>query len=137
MSGPEWLDQLAEDATLEGSLLDGVVHGSSAVKELVGAMYALFSRLQHKYAGPYGENGYLEDHVAEVRGHALGCVVIVTRNAAGQTQRVVANLRPRPVVLMLAQLLREQLKGASFVDKLVQPRPDESSPGATKNKSLH
>jgi hypothetical protein len=35
------------------------------------------------------DNGFPEEYVAEVRGEPIGCVVLVTRNAAGQTEREV------------------------------------------------
>ena len=87
---PAWLDNMADDATVEGSLLDGAVQGAEAVRSIVVAIRSLYDRQEHKFAGPCGENGFLEDYVAEVRGEPIGCVALVTRNAAGQTQHVVA-----------------------------------------------
>jgi len=34
---PEWLDKLADDVTLEGSLMDGAVQGREAVRVILGA----------------------------------------------------------------------------------------------------
>ena len=34
---PEWLDKLADDVTLEGSLMDGAVQGQEAVRAILGA----------------------------------------------------------------------------------------------------
>jgi len=40
---------------------------------------------EFNFAGPYGENGFLEDYTAQVRGGGqIGNVVLITRNAAGQ-----------------------------------------------------
>jgi hypothetical protein len=64
---------------------------------------------EFNFAGPYGENGFLEDSTGRVRGEQLGNVVLVTRNAAGQAQHVVANYRPRTTLLLLSRL-----KGAHF-----------------------
>ena len=105
---PAWLDNLADDVTLEGSLLDGAVQGAEAVRSIVVAIRSLYDRQEHKFAGPYGDNGFLEDYVAQVRGEPIGCVVLVTRNAAGQTQHVVASYRPRSSLLLLSRLLREK-----------------------------
>ena len=96
---PAWLDNMADDATVEGSMLDGAVQGADAVRSVVIAIRSLYDRQQHKFAGPYGNNGFLEDYVAEVHGEPIGCVVLVTRNAAGQTQHVVASYRPRTSLL--------------------------------------
>jgi hypothetical protein len=70
---PAWLDNMADDATLEGSMLDGVVQGAEAVRSVVVTIRSLYDRQQHKFAGPYGDNGFLEDYVAEVRGELRLC----------------------------------------------------------------
>ena len=86
---PKWVDNLADDATLEGSMLDGAVQGE-AVRSVVLGIRSLYDRQEHQFAGPCGDNGFLEEYVAEVRGKPLGCTVLVSRNAAGQTEHVVA-----------------------------------------------
>jgi hypothetical protein len=108
---PTWLDNLAEDVTVEGSMLDGVVVGADAVRSVVLTIRSLYDRQEHKFAGPYSENGFLEDYVAEVRGEPIGCVVLVTRNAAGQSQHVVASYRPRSSLLHFSRLLGEKFAG--------------------------
>ena len=113
---PAWLDNLADDATVEGSLLDGAAQGAEAVRSIVVAIRSLYDRQEHKFAGPYGENGFLEDYIAQVRGEPIGCVVLVTRNAAGQTQRVVAGYRPRSSLLLLSRLLREKFAGTPYAE---------------------
>src|SRR5262249_15672020 len=108
---PAWLDNMADDATLEGSMLDGVVQGAEAVRSVVLTIRSLYDRQEHKFAGPYGNNGFLEDYVAEVRGEPIGCVVLTSRNAAGQTQHVVASYRPRSSLLLFPRLLGEKFAG--------------------------
>ena len=115
---PAWLDNLADDATVEGSLLDGAVRGAEAVRSIVVTIRSLYDRQEHKFAGPYGDNGFLEDYVAQVRGEPIGCVVLVTRNAAGQTQHVVASYRPRSSLLLLSRLLREKFAGTPYAEQL-------------------
>jgi len=113
---PAWLDNMADDATLEGSMLDGVVEGAEAVRSVVVTIRSLYDRQEHKYAGPYADNRFLEDYVAEVRGEPIGCVVLVTRNDAGRTQHVVAGYRPRSSLLLLSQLLREKFAGTPYAE---------------------
>ena len=113
---PAWLDNMAEDATVEGSMLDGAVNGADAVRSVVLTIRSLYDRQEHKFAGPYGDNGFLEDYVAEVRGEPIGCVVLVTRNAAGQTQHVVASYRPRSSLLLFARLLGEKFAGTPIAE---------------------
>jgi hypothetical protein len=64
---------------------------------------------EFRLARPWSENGWVEDYIARVHGRPLGCVVLVTRNAAGQTQHIVANYRPLSTVLHFSRLLGERL----------------------------
>ncbi|WP_050725890.1 hypothetical protein [Vulgatibacter incomptus] len=120
---PAWLDELAVDATLEGSLLDGAVQGAEAVRSIVVAIRSLYERQEHKFAGPCGDNGFLEEYIAVVRGEPIGCVVLVTRNADRETQRVVASYRPRSSLLLLSRLLREKFAGTPFGDQFAGKEP--------------
>jgi hypothetical protein len=118
---PRWVDNLAPDATLEGSLLSGVVQGAEAVRTIVLAIRSVYDVQAHKFAGDFGDNGFLEDYVARVRGEPLGCVVLVTRNAAGQTQHVTAGYRPRGSLMLLSRLVGEKLAGRPFADQFAGP----------------
>jgi hypothetical protein len=120
---PAWLDNMADDATLEGSMLDGVVEGAEAVRSVVVTIRSLYDRQEHKYAGPYADNRFLEDYVAEVRGEPIGCVVLVTRNDAGQTQHVVASYRPRSSLLLFSRLLGEKFAGTPIAEHFATSEP--------------
>jgi hypothetical protein len=112
---PAWLDDLADDATVEGSMLDGAVQGAEAVRDIVVAIRTAYGDSQEfHYTGPWGHNGWLEDYVARVDGRPLGCVVLVTRNGAGQTQSVVASYRPVSTVLHFSRLLHETFAGTPY-----------------------
>ena len=113
---PAWLDNMADNATVEGSLLDGAVQGADAVRSIVVAIRSSYDRQAHKFAGPYGNNGFLEDYVAEVHGKPIGCVVLVSRNDAGKTQHVVASYRPRSSLLLLSRLLRDKFAGTPYAE---------------------
>jgi hypothetical protein len=113
---PLWLDNMADDVTVEGSMLDGAVQGAEAVRSIVLAIRSLYDRQEHKFAGPYGDRGFLEDYVATVQGEPIGCVVLVTRNAAGKTQHVVASYRPRSSLLHFSRLLGEKFAGTSIAE---------------------
>jgi hypothetical protein len=108
---PAWLDNLADDVTVEGSLLDGAVQGADAVRTIIGAIRTLYDRQEFNFAGPWGDNSFLEDYTAQVRGEPIGCIALVTRNAAGQTQHIAANYRPRSSLLLLSRLLGEKFAG--------------------------
>jgi hypothetical protein len=112
---PVWLDSLADDVTIEGSAMNGVAQGAEAIRAIVTCIRALYDSQQFNFAGPYSQNGFLEDYTAQVRGGGqVGNVVLVTRNAAGQAQHIVANYRPRTTVLHLSRLIGEQLAGTPY-----------------------
>ena len=114
---PAWLDNLADDVTVEGSMLDGAVQGADAVRTIVVGIRELYGDSQEfHFAGPCGDNGWLEDYIARVEGNPLGCVNLVTRNAAGKTQHVVASYRPRSSVMLFARLLAEKFAGTPIAE---------------------
>ena len=116
---PAWLDRLADDATIEGSLLDGAALGPEAVRTIIGAIRTLYEHQQFNFAGSYSENGWLEDYTAHVRGEPIGCAVVVTKNTAGQTQHVAANYRPRSSLLLLSRLVGEKLASTPYAKYFV------------------
>ena len=69
---PAWVDKMAGDITLEGSLLDGAVQGAEAVRAVIGGVRELYDRQDFNFAGPWGDNGFIEDYTAEVAASLLG-----------------------------------------------------------------
>jgi hypothetical protein len=61
---PAWLNNLADDVTLEGSMMDGAVQGADAVRTILVYIRKLYERQEFHFAGPYGEKGFLEDYTA-------------------------------------------------------------------------
>ena len=116
---PAWVNNIAADATVEGSMLNGAVQGADAVRSIVLTIRSLYEHQEFKFAGPYGDNGFIEHYVAKVNGEPIGCVVLVTRNAAGQTQQVVASYRPRTSLLLFARLLGEKFAGTPVAGHFV------------------
>ena len=122
---PVWLDNLADDVTMEAGAMDGTAHGAEAVRAIVGYARELYEYQEFNFAGPYGENGFLEDYTAQVRGgDQIGNVVLVTRNAAGQAQHIVANYRPRTTLLHLSRLIGEQLAGTPYGKHFAASTPE-------------
>jgi hypothetical protein len=81
---PEWLDNLADDVTLEGSAMGGFMQGAEAVRTVLVYIRSLYDYQKFNFAGAYDENGWLEDYTAGVRGEPIGNITVVTRNAVGQ-----------------------------------------------------
>ena len=108
---PVWLNNLADDVTLEGSLMNGAVQGPEAVRAIIGFIRTLYQDQILDFAGPYGDDCFLEDYTVKVCGEPTASLVKVTRNAAGQAQHVAAAYRPRKSVLLLSRLARERFAG--------------------------
>ncbi len=113
---PAWLDTLADDVTVEGSLMDGAVQGAETVRTILGTIRAQYEHQEFTFAGPYDDDGFLEVYTAQVRGEPIGCVVLITRNAAGKTQHIAANYRPRSSLLLLSRLVGEKLAGTPYAE---------------------
>jgi len=113
---PAWIDKLASDVTLEGSLLDGAVQGADAVRALVGVARKLYDRQDFNFAGPWGDKSFIEDYTAEVGGRPLGAVHLVTFNAQGQAQHIAAHYRPLSSVMLFSRQLRERLAGTPYAE---------------------
>jgi hypothetical protein len=111
---PVWLNNLADDVTIEGSAMNGVVQGAEAVRSIVTYIRTLYDSQQFNFAGPYSETGFLEDYTARVDGETVGNVVLVTRNAGGKAQHIVANYRPRNTLLRLSQMIGDHFVGTPY-----------------------
>lgn len=108
---PAWLDNLADDVTLEAAAMDGVARGAETVRSILVTAREQYEHQEFKFAGPVGDYGFLEDYTSRVRGEYTAVIVLVTFNAAGQTQRVVVNHRPRSALLSFSRLMLEKFAG--------------------------
>jgi hypothetical protein len=64
---PAWLDNLADDVTLEASAMNGAVQGAKAVRSMVVTVRTLYEYQEFNFAGPYGDNGFLETAASMMR----------------------------------------------------------------------
>jgi hypothetical protein len=113
---PAWVDKMAGDITLEGSLLDGAVQGAEAVRAVIGGVRELYDRQDFNFAGPWGDDGFIEDYTAEVRGKPLGCLHLIAFNADGEAQHIAANYRPLSSLMFFSRLLRERIAGTPYAE---------------------
>ena len=121
---PLWVASLGRRRHHRGPAMNGVVQGAEAVRSIVTYIRTLYDDQEFHFAGPYGENGFLEDYTARVRGEQLGNVVLVTRNAAGQAQHIVANYRPRTTLLLVSRLVGEHFSGAPYGEHFASSAPE-------------
>jgi hypothetical protein len=112
---PAWLDNLADDVTMEGSVLIGIAEGPEAIRAILGFARTLYDYQDFNYVGPYGDRDFVEDYTSVVRGEPIGSVVVVRFNDAGQTARIVVNHRPLGSVLLWSRLMGEHFAGTPHV----------------------
>ncbi|MDH6246390.1 hypothetical protein [Mycobacterium sp. OTB74] len=111
---PEWLDNLADDVTLEAAAMDGTAHGAEAVRTILSLAREQYEHQEFNYAGPCGDSSFLEDYSSRVRGVPTFVVVLVSFNDAGQTQHVVVNHRPRSAMLQFSRVMLEKFGGTPY-----------------------
>ena len=110
---PLWLDNLADDVTLEAAAMDGTARGADDVRSILVIAREQYEHQEFNYAGPCGESSFLEDYTSSVRGMPT-YVVVVTFNADGQTQHVVVNHRPRSAMLQFSRVMLENFAGTPY-----------------------
>jgi hypothetical protein len=116
---PLWLDQLADDATLEGAAMNGTARGADAVRSIVTFARTLYENQEFSFAGDYGDNGFLEEYSCQIHGEPTRVVVVVARNAAGATEHVVVNHRPRSSVLLFSRLVGQKFAGTPLAEHFI------------------
>ena len=113
---PVWINNLADDVTLEGSLLNGLVTGAEAVRSIVTCIRKIYDHQEVEFAGPYNENIFLENYTGWFRGTSVGCFVVIARNGAGNVQHMAVGYRPLSALQLLSRLVGEQLAGTSVAE---------------------
>jgi hypothetical protein len=116
---PLWLDNLADDATLEGAAMVGTARGAETVRSIVMYARTLYEHQVFSFTGPYGENGFLEQYTTPINGELTGVVVQVIHNAAGEAQHVVVNHRPRSSVLLFSRLMGEKFADTAIGEHFI------------------
>jgi hypothetical protein len=76
----------------------------------------LYDRQDFNFAGPWGDNSFIEDYTAEVRGAPVGAVHLITFNAVGEAQHIIVNYRPLSSVMFFSRLLREKFAGTPYAE---------------------
>jgi hypothetical protein len=97
-------------------MLDGAVQGADAIRVVIGGVRELYDRQDFTFAGPCGDNGFIEDYTAEVHGKPLGCLHLITFNADGQAQHIAAHYRPLSSLMFFSRLLGERLAGTPYAE---------------------
>lgn len=118
---PAWLGNLADDVTMEASVLNGTVTGADAVRAILGFARTLYDYQEFNYAGGYADGGFVEDYSSRAGGEPIGSMAVVRYNEAGQTQQVIINHRPLRAVLLWSRLMAEHFAGTAYGHYFLTP----------------
>ncbi|MEV4118671.1 hypothetical protein [Micromonospora sp. NPDC049645] len=113
---PSWINELAEDVTMEGAVLNGTVRGADAVLTLLSHARTLYEYQEFVFTGEYDTNGYIEDYSSRIQGQPIANIAVLYRNDQGKVQHLVMNHRPLPAVLLFSRLMGEHFKGTPYAD---------------------
>ncbi|RQR88829.1 MULTISPECIES: hypothetical protein [unclassified Burkholderia] len=106
---PRWLARLAENATLEATVLRHPIDGRADILSVIKHAVSLYEFQQHAYKGMIGNELYLESYRSRINGVAIETVVVAHMNEQGDTDSVVINHRPLDAALLFSQLMRERV----------------------------
>ena len=112
---PPWLAKLAEDATLEATVLKRPIEGKQNILALLKHAVPLYDFQDFTYRGDFGSDFFMESYRAEIRGTPIECSVLVHRNAAGEADSILISHRPLDAALLFSRLMWDQV-GDSFGD---------------------
>ncbi|MER6438317.1 MULTISPECIES: hypothetical protein [unclassified Streptomyces] len=118
---PPWLDNLADDVTLEAGVFNGTVHGAEDVRAILSYARTLYEFQDFIHIGPYGENGFVEDYAATVDGRPIANIAVVYKNDEGKTQHLVMNHRPLPMLQYFSRKLGEHFAGTEYAKYCADP----------------
>ena len=65
---------------------------------------------------PLGDNSFIEDYTAEIRGAPVGAIHLITFNADGEAQHIIVNYRPLSSLMFFSRLLREKFAGTPYAE---------------------
>jgi hypothetical protein len=106
---PLWLARLAEDATLEATVLKRPVHGRADILSVIRHAVSLYEFQHHSYKGEVGNGLYMESYRSQIQGVPIETLVMAHLNDKGEADSVIINHRPLEAVLLFSKLMWERV----------------------------
>ncbi|MEX3964029.1 hypothetical protein AB4Y42_17740 [Paraburkholderia sp. EG286B] len=106
---PLWLAKLAENATLEATVLKRPIEGRADILAVIRHAVSLYAFQHHSYKGKIGNSLYLESYRSQIQGQPIETVVVAHLNQNGETDSVVINHRPLEAALLFSALMWERV----------------------------
>lgn len=100
---PLWLARLAENATLEATVLKRPIEGRADILSVIKHAVSLYEFQHHSYKGEIGDGLYLESYRSQIQ----GVPIVAHLNELGETDSVVINHRPLDAALLFSKRMWE------------------------------
>jgi hypothetical protein len=106
---PLWLAKLAENATLEATVLKRPIEGRADILAVIQHAVSLYEFQKHSYKGMIGDDLYMESYRSQIQGVPIETVVVAHLNERSETDSVVINHRPLDAMLLFSRLMWERV----------------------------
>ncbi|HEX7913800.1 MAG TPA: hypothetical protein VF534_37770 [Paraburkholderia sp.] len=106
---PFWLAKLAENATLEATVLKRPVEGRADILAVIRHAVALYEFQHHSYKGEIGNGLYMESYRSQIQGVPIETLLVAHINEQGEADSVVINHRPMNAAILFSKLMRERV----------------------------
>ena len=106
---PPWLAKLADDATLEATVLKRPIEGKELIVALLREAIPLYDFQNFTYRGEVGTNFFMESYRAEIQGVPVECAVWVHINGNGEADSILINHHPLEAALLFSRLMWERV----------------------------
>jgi hypothetical protein len=127
---PPWLSKLADDVTVEATVLKRPVQGKATVLALLKQAIPLYKFQHFTYRGEVGKNFYMESYRAQIEDMPIECAVWVHMNAAGEADSLLINHHPLDAALLFSHLMWQRVGdqyGDLYLKELHTPANTASS----------
>ncbi|RLP73339.1 hypothetical protein D9V32_14645 [Mycetocola tolaasinivorans] len=113
-------DNLAEDVTLEGTVMNGVLTGRDAVLAQLAVVSQFYSERVDRFR--FEHDDYLvEEYQAVVAGRPITATATMHRDASGRFDHVVVSHRPLSAALTFSRLIAESTLGSDTTNRFYRP----------------
>jgi hypothetical protein len=106
---PLWLAKLAENATLEATVLKRPVEGRADILSVIRHAVSLYEFQHHTHKGTIGDNLYMESYRSQIQGVPIETLVMAHLNEHGEADSVIINHRPLNAMLLFSKLMWERV----------------------------
>lgn len=106
---PFWLARLAEDATLEATVLKRPVEGRADILSVIKHAVSLYEFQHHSYKGETGNGLYMESYRSQIQGMPIETLLVAHLNEQGEADSVVINHRPLNAAMLFSKLMWERV----------------------------